>query len=666
MNKKIFLTGLSLTSALFLPSAQLTQYKETKFDPRDKNTLTDIRNQFAEGICWAFSTIGVVEANLIKKQFITIPQQLDLSEQNLAFKTLNRWKDADPLHNTDFDNYRHFDWKTSGFEPALAAVSLFQWNKLKNENLIGSEFSEYVVKNYIEIDHKKSNYREEVKKAIEEYGAVSFLFLVYPGHNGKYYNSKEYIHQKQRAHAATIVGWDDNIDKSLFGSNTKQNGAWLVKNSWGNSFGENGYYWVSYDTNVSELFTLDMMPRSSYQNNYYYDGSFRDVHGHQYKKAAVAYKAKGASINQEEKLKAVNVGFDGENVKLEISVYKQKENNINPRNLELGEKITSKIVEFEKAGIRTIELDKEVTLKAGEWFSIVAEIKSGSENAKLRFGEEKDWQNDFSYIQENNQWISSQKAKNGAVARIKAFTKNHNIETNLHDLRYAKVTLKNYDYRIGDNFNLDDIEVSFNGRFLIREKDYTLELKEFLDPDQGFYYDDSVIGYNHVVIKAKGTYQGKNETFLTVRRGKEHKYNLENKLEVGKNINSTSEIPLNAGWKIIESFKLLKEGDNFIKIYYSGNNGKYYKNNSTTLNVFKNSQITTEKSIKDNELYLQHYVNNTIVQNEQNTVKKTHENSNQTVIDSKLVNKEILIPIIGVIATLGGMLISFFTSWKNK
>ncbi len=38
-------------------------------------------------------------------------------------------------------------------------------------------------------------------------------------------------------HAVTIVGWDD------------EKRAWLVKNSWGTDWGEDGYMWIAYHTN---------------------------------------------------------------------------------------------------------------------------------------------------------------------------------------------------------------------------------------------------------------------------------------------------------------------------------------------------------------------------------------------------------------------------------
>lgn len=67
-----------------------------------------------------------------------------------------------------------------------------------------------------------------------------------------------------------IVGWDDNFPKEYFGKIASSNGAWLMQNGLGEKWGNDGYFWVSYDTVLSDLTIFKVT--SDYSSVLSYDG----------------------------------------------------------------------------------------------------------------------------------------------------------------------------------------------------------------------------------------------------------------------------------------------------------------------------------------------------------------------------------------------------------
>lgn len=91
--------------------------------------------------------------------------------------------------------------------------------------------------------------RSIVKQALLEYGAVSILYDASPtSENDSFYHSYD---KADPNHVNLIVGWDDNYSKTNFSTEESsmppENGAWLVKNSYGSYD-----YWKSVCKNWDE------------------------------------------------------------------------------------------------------------------------------------------------------------------------------------------------------------------------------------------------------------------------------------------------------------------------------------------------------------------------------------------------------------------------------
>ena len=80
-----------------------------------------------------------------------------------------------------------------------------------------------------------------IKQAVMTYGVIYTSFYW----DGSYYNGSNYTYyyngSDQSNHAVGIAGWDDT--KVTAGGT----GAWIIKNSWGAGWGQNGYFYLSYN-----------------------------------------------------------------------------------------------------------------------------------------------------------------------------------------------------------------------------------------------------------------------------------------------------------------------------------------------------------------------------------------------------------------------------------
>lgn len=110
----------------------------------------------------------------------------------------------------------------------------------------------------------------EIKQAIIDNGAVTASYATSNkcfNNAGTTYFMPQSYDGDYTGHTISIVGWNDNFNKYKFANNTgvlpQNNGAWLVRNSWGDNNTMGGYFWLSYEDKYifgekySPNFTID-------------------------------------------------------------------------------------------------------------------------------------------------------------------------------------------------------------------------------------------------------------------------------------------------------------------------------------------------------------------------------------------------------------------------
>jgi hypothetical protein len=226
------------------PPAQLLLPQ--KFSWRDEGIMSPIKDQGSYGTCWAFGTIGVMES----LWFLQHRDIVDLSEQDLV--------------NC---NCRKCDGPAGTPGKRLAGVRIETANpyvgdgdepQCKESNCGPCQLSvrtpyrfahEYVPVNadYTTPEHELDPMpTADIKRAMLEHGPIYTKMHIPSGsafgsHDGTgvFDETKALVYEPRNngAHMVVLVGWDD----------TK--GAWLMRNSWGTDWGDDGYGWIAYGSN---------------------------------------------------------------------------------------------------------------------------------------------------------------------------------------------------------------------------------------------------------------------------------------------------------------------------------------------------------------------------------------------------------------------------------
>lgn len=193
-----------------------------------------IRNQGSCGGCWAFGTLAPLEAQIKLQCGVTA----DLSEQYLASCNIDGWgcNGGWWAHDYQLDKSGQ---DNSG--PGAVLENGFPYKD--SETPCGGPYRHtYTISNwgYLADDGAVPSVRT-LKEAIYAYGPISAAVYVGPLFQAYKEGIFDADEQGQVNHAITLVGWVDEAGPD--------NGYWILRNSWGTSWGENGYMRIRYANN---------------------------------------------------------------------------------------------------------------------------------------------------------------------------------------------------------------------------------------------------------------------------------------------------------------------------------------------------------------------------------------------------------------------------------
>lgn len=332
----------------------------TSYDLRERFRVSAIRNQGKYGTCWAFGALTAMESALLPEDSYEFSvdhmsmsnsfrvTQYDGGEYTMGMAYLAAWQG--PVYEKD-DPYG--DGETNG---ALEAVKHVQEMRIIASKDIAA-----------------------IKEAVFKYGGVqTSLYSSLQNANGysKYYNKSSnsycYIGTAKPNHEVVIIGWDDNYSKDNFSIPLEGDGAFICQNSWGESFGDDGVFYVSYyDTNIGthNVVYTRIDDVDNYDNIYQ-----SDLCGWVGKMGYDKESMYGANVYTAEKNEnVVATSFYATAPDTEYRVY-VVDRFVDKSSFE--SKVLVAEGTLEDAGYYTIDFNQEIPVKAGNKYAVVVYIKT--------------------------------------------------------------------------------------------------------------------------------------------------------------------------------------------------------------------------------------------------------------------------------------------------
>ena len=257
-----------------------------------------VRDQKQTNTCWTFSTIAALESTLGLKDYNNglESKMYDFSERHMEYATSRTFLNSETNEqgftrkiNTGGNPLISIAYLTNGMGAINEEdmefennTNLIELSKIQNK-AVTSKVIDTVdfPSEYNDTFTKKEQINEQIKNHITNYGGV---IAAIHGANptSAYYNSKtgalycDNVAKCPPNHQVLIIGWDDEYEISNFNSKhqPKNPGVWIIKNSWGTSYGNEGIMYVSYE-DVNIYYWLTGIQKASntvdYDNIYQYN-----------------------------------------------------------------------------------------------------------------------------------------------------------------------------------------------------------------------------------------------------------------------------------------------------------------------------------------------------------------------------------------------------------
>jgi C1A family cysteine protease len=330
------------------------------WDWRTMSGVTPVKNQNPYGTCWAFAACGDLESKvLINESVVYDYSELNIQACNISSNDCNAggnaWMSTNYLSllgsvDESCDTYPGGCPLPSCINPSCSYLKqVTEWKVIANDV-------------------------DAIKAAIQTYGPVyTSMYASFPGfstYNGS--GCLSYAGGQPTNHGVLIVGWDDD----LCGAGV---GGWIVKNSWGTSWGDNGYFNIQWGSGLTGQIGANSNVITGFRDydpnmtTYYYDdwGWWSSVgysDGHDYAVVEITPQAAGEYVH------SLHFWATGSPTTYTVSLYDDFNGTSMPTSLLAGPFSGT----VNEAGYYTIDLPAPVMVSTGNQVYIFADLNTGS------------------------------------------------------------------------------------------------------------------------------------------------------------------------------------------------------------------------------------------------------------------------------------------------
>ena len=325
----------------------------SKYDLREVNRVSEIRNQGSTATCWACASLEALESSLLpaNKYIFSVDSMIN-------------------------DNSFGLD-ESAGGKYTMALAYLLSWQGPKLEE--DAENQDIAV-HLQEAHFYDSENLDEIKMAVYQYGGVSSSIyasvstsnLTNSSSYNRATNSYCYVGNSKPNHDVVIIGWDDSYPASKFSETVPGNGAFICQNSWGTGFGDDGVFYISYyDSNIGNQAVSYVKVDTNNTYSYIYQSDLCGWVGQIGYNKEWAYGANTFVADSDQQIEAAGFYALGENTSYQIYFVSNYENTST-----LSEKELVASGTVSQKGYYTIKFNSAKPVKAGESFAIVLYVNT--------------------------------------------------------------------------------------------------------------------------------------------------------------------------------------------------------------------------------------------------------------------------------------------------